>query len=131
MSPNSDICCYDHGVIEPVTLIVLILATMRLTRLGVWDKITLPARAIIIKGFHLKIRTTTLLKWKGSGINGWLAYLVHCVFCAGFYASALIVFTHIAWPHNKWLGACYLTLAVAEVAPRLLNWEPRSNTGGE
>lgn len=118
-------------VIEPMTLIVLVLAAMRLTRLGVWDKITMPARKVIIVGFHWKIKKLTMLKWKGSGTDGWLTYLAHCVFCAGFYASALVVFSNTIWPHNKWLEACYLTLAVAEVAPRLLNWEPRSNTGGE
>lgn len=131
MSPNSDICCYHQLMIQPMTLIVLILATMRLTRLAVWDKITLPVRATVIKGFHLKIRKLTLWKWGGSGIEGKITYLVHCVFCAGFYAAALVVFPHTIWPHNKWLEACYLTLAVAEVAPRLLNWEPRSHAGGE
>lgn len=131
MSLNSDICCYDHDVIEPLTLIVLIFATMRITRLAVWDKITLPMRALVINGFHLKLGKLTLAKWKGSGLGGWLTYLVHCVFCAGFYASAAAVIANTLWPHNGWLFACYLTLAVAEVAPRLLNWEPRSHTGGE
>lgn len=114
-----------------MTLIVLILAAMRLTRLGVWDKITLPMRVTVIQGLHWKIGKLTLAKWKGSGLGGKLTYLVHCVFCAGFYAAALVVFPYTAWPHNRWLEACYLTLAVAEVAPRLLNWEPRSHTGGE
>lgn len=131
MSPNSDICCYHQLMIQPMTLIVLILATMRLTRLAVWDKITLPVRATIIKGFHLKIGKLTLLKWKGSGVEGWLTYLVHCVFCAGFYASAAVVTSYSLWPTNQWLLACYYTLAIAEVAPRLLNWEPRSHAGGE
>lgn len=118
-------------MIQPVTLIVLILATMRLTRLAVWDKITLPMRATVINGFHLKVGKLTLLKWKGSGVEGWLTYLVHCVFCAGFYASVAVVIAYSLYPTNRWLFACYLTLAVAEVAPRLLNWEPRSHTGGE
>lgn len=101
-------------MIDPVTLIVLILATMRLTRLAVLDKISMPIRAWIIKK---------------TG-NGWLTYLVHCVFCAGFWAAAIVGTSYIIWPSNKWLFACYLILAVAEVAPRLLNWEPRT-TGGE
>lgn len=101
-------------MIDPVTLIVLILATMRLTRLAVLDKISMPIRATIIRK---------------TG-NGWLTYLIHCVFCAGFWAAAIIVIPFTIWPSNKWLFACYLILAVAEVAPRLLNWEPRT-TGGE
>lgn len=114
-----------------MTLIILVLAAMRLTRLAVWDKITLPVRKTIIVGFTWKIRDRRILRWKGSGTDGLLSYLAHCVFCAGFYASALVVLPNTIWPHNKWLEACYLTLAVAEVAPRLLNWEPRSRTGGE
>lgn len=119
-------------MIQPLTLIVLVLATMRLTRLAVWDKITLPMRRTVINGFHLRIGKLTLCKWGGSGIEGNLTYLAHCVFCASFWASAAVVVAGFAlWPDNKWLMTCYLTLAVAEVAPRLLNWEPRSHTGGE
>lgn len=105
---------YADHVIDPVILIVLILATMRLTRGLVWDKITMPIRALVIKK-------------TGSG---WLSYLIHCVFCVGFWAAITVVIPYIIWPTNKWLFACYLILAVAEVAPRLLNWEPRT-TGGE
>lgn len=105
---------YADHVIDPVTLIVLILATMRLTRMVTWDKITMPLRAIIIKK---------------TGTGSWLSYLAHCVFCVGFYASFLAIPIMI-WPHNKYVFTCYLILAVAEVAPRLLNWEPRT-TGGE
>ena len=113
-------------MIDPVTLIVLILATARLTRLAVWDKITLPIRKTIISGIMIKKKQI----WKGSGINGKLSYLAHCVFCAGFWAAAALGTSYIIWPSNKWLFTCYLILAVAEVAPRLLNWEPRT-TGGE
>lgn len=103
---------------------------MRLTRLAVWDKIMLPARKIIITGFTWKIKKLTLLRWAGSGISGWLTYLIHCVFCAGFWASVAVVLPFSLWPDNKHLHTCYLILAIAEVAPRLLNWEPRT-TGGE
>ena len=113
-------------MIDPVTLIVLILATMRLTRLVVWDKITLPIRKMIISGITIKKKRI----WKGSGVGGKLSYLIHCVFCAGFWAAVPIGTSYIIWPSNKWLFSCYLILAVAEVAPRLLNWEPRT-TGGE
>jgi hypothetical protein len=67
-------------VIDLMTLIVLILATMRVTRLVVWDKITLPARAAVINGFTLRVPRTAwrFLWWKGSGVNGKLSYLIHC-----------------------------------------------------
>jgi len=106
---------YDHNVIDPMTFIVLTLAVMRTTRLGVLDNITLPLRALILKK---------------TGLNSKLSYLVHCVFCFGFWASFIII-PHLIWPTNKWLNTCYLILAVAELAPRLLNWEPRTTTGGE
>lgn len=112
-------------MIDPLTLIVLILATMRVTRLVTWDKITLPVRKTIITGIKIKEKQL----WKGSGTSGWLSYLVHCVFCVGFYASFISIPIMI-FPHNTFVFTCYLILAVAEVAPRLLNWEPRT-TGGE
>jgi uncharacterized protein DUF1360 len=116
----------------PMTFIILTLATMRLTRVIVLDKITQPVRKLAVAGFSIKIRKWHLYTWRGSGIHGWLSYLIHCVFCAGFWAATIVITSHILWPHNKWLNAAYLILAIAEIAPRLLNWEPRtSNTGGE
>jgi|SRR5687767_11658655 len=126
---------YADHVIDPVTLIVLTLATVRLTRLAVWDKITLPIRKTIISGFTIRkkrwpLKGRRVLWWKGSGVGGKLSYLAHCIFCAGFWAAAIVIIPNIVWPSNKWLFACYLILAVAEVAPRLLEWQPRT-TGGE
>lgn len=103
-------------VINLMTLVILLLATMRLTRIVVWDKITLPVRRAILQK---------------TGLDSWLSYLVHCVTCTGFWSAALVVGSWALWPTNRVLHAIYIILAVAEVAPRLLNWEPRTNTGGD
>lgn len=118
-------------MIDPLTLIVLILAIMRLTRGVAWDRITLGFRKLVMTGFAVKVRGRRVLWWKGSGTTGQLSYLVHCVFCVSFWASIAVVIPYSLYPQNKWLFTCYLILAVAEVAPRLLNWEPRSRPGGE
>lgn len=117
-----------------MTLIILILAAMRLTRLGVWDRITMPIRKAVVDGFDIRLKVHRanwkLGRWKGSGVNGSLSYLVHCVFCTAFYAAILVAVPYLIWPHNPWLNGAYLVLAIAEAAPRLLNWEPRSTVGG-
>lgn len=126
MSLKTDISCYDHGVIDPMTLIILTLATVGAARIVAKDRITLPFRAVIIKG--IKIRERVI--WKGSGVNGWLSYLVHCVTCTGFWAAVAVVGTWLLWPGNRALTAIYLILAVAWLAPAIWNIENRI-TGGE
>lgn len=126
MSLKPDICCYDHGVITPMTLIILTLAAMGLTRIIVRDKITMPFRRLIVNGIKTKKRVI----WKGSGVNGWLTYLIHCVTCTGFWSTAAVVGSWLLWPDNQALTAAHLILAVAWLAPSLMNLEDRA-TGGE
>lgn len=115
MSLKPDIYCYDHGVIDPMTLIILTLATMGATRIVVWDKITMPVRAYVVK------------KTKP---NSWQSFLIHCVTCTGFWSTLAVVGSWLLWPGNKALTAAYLILAIAWLAPSLMNIENRI-TGGE
>lgn len=123
-------------VVTPMTLIILTLAATGAARIVAKDRITLPFRAMIIKG--VKIRATTIkgikirerVIWKGSGVNGWLAYLVHCVTCTGFWTTLAVVGSWLLWPGNRALTAIYLILAVAWLAPAVWNIENRI-TGGE
>lgn len=128
---KADIYCTLIFVISPLMLVVLTLATMRLTRLVVWDHITLKMRRTIVTGFTIGITKKHSIYWSGSGTQGKLNYLVHCVTCTGFWAAVIAVPPLVIWPTNRWLQACYYILAIAEVAPRLLNWEPRSAAGGK
>lgn len=116
LSLKADISCTLILVIDFVTLIVLFLAAARATRIVVMDTITLPVRAWILKR---------------SGVGGFFSTLVHCVTCSGFWLSAVVVGTWALWPTNRLIHAGLIALAAAEVAPRILNWEPRNNTGGQ
>lgn len=99
-----------------MTLFLIILASARLVRLIVWDKITQPLR-----GYAVKV----------TGVGSWLAYLLHCIYCTGFWAPLLIIAPYLVWGMTPWLFTCCLILAVAEAAPHLLELAPSSNTGGE
>jgi len=129
---------YHQSVIDPMTLLILTLAAMRLTRGAVWDKITEGLRRTVIVGitfpdkrFWRLLRLANKQLWKGSGVGGRLSYLVHCIFCTGFWLSATVVIPNSLWPDSQFLRTCYLILAIAEAAPRLLAWEPRNMHGGD
>lgn len=126
MSLKTDICCYDHGVIDPMTLIILTLATMGLTRILAQDKITLPVRRATISGIKTKKHTI----WKGFGQGHWFVFLIHCITCTGFWSALTVVGSWMLWPSNRALTAIYLILAIAWLAPSLMNIENRI-TGGE
>lgn len=102
------------SVVNLLSFIVITLAVMRVTRIIVWDKITLPLRQKI-------------MAWNGD--NGIITYLVHCVYCTGFWVGAAMVTLYALLPHSEILFWAYAALAVAEAAPRLLNHEAR--TGGQ
>lgn len=103
------------SVVDLLMLGVVTLASARVTRLLRFDEITRPLRTAVARR---------------SGADGWWSYLFHCHWCLGFWVSAATVAPFLIWPTNRWLQACYFILAVAEMAPRILDWAPR-NTGGE
>jgi hypothetical protein len=82
-----------------VTLLILALASARLTRLVVDDAITLPARAWIVKRF---------------GVESRISELAHCSWCAGVWCStALVTFAWATGVVDSWAVAVLLVPAVA------------------
>lgn len=93
-----------------MTAILITVASARLIRLAVWDKITEPLRGWVVK------------KYKVGSLP---AYLVHCIYCTGFYAPLLILIPYLIWGMTPVLYTCCLILAVAEAAPHLLELTPK------
>ncbi len=78
-------------------LFLFSLASFRLTRLIVFDKIT----AFIRSPFHEEIdeldedgNTVTYIKIKGSGLRSWIGELLSCYWCTGVWCSA---FLYLFW----------------------------------
>lgn len=101
------------SVVDLLEFVVVTFAVMRVTRLIVWDKITLPVRQKILAA---------------NGDNGMITYLIHCIYCTGFWIAVIMVSLYLIYP-SKILFGIYAVLAVAEIAPRVLAHEPR--TGGQ
>ncbi|WP_302466777.1 DUF1360 domain-containing protein [Heyndrickxia camelliae] len=78
-------------------LFLFSLASFRLTRLIVFDKIT----AFIRSPFHEEIdeldedgNTVTYIKIKGSGLRSWIGELLSCYWCTGVWCSS---FLYLFW----------------------------------
>jgi len=78
-------------------LFLFSLASFRLTRLIVFDKIT----AFIRSPFHEEIdeldedgNVVTYIKIKGSGLRSWIGELLSCYWCTGVWCSA---FLYLFW----------------------------------
>ena len=96
------------AMLDAVTLIALILAVARVTRLIVDDKIGLPFRQWVLRK---------------SGEDGWFFYLVSCPWCMGVWVAAAMTTTTYLWHSSIW--ATVLTLfAVAQVASTILTMTP-------
>lgn len=95
-------------MLDPLTLIVLIFAVARVTRLIVDDKISLPLRQWVLSK---------------SGEDGWFFYLVNCPWCVGVWIAAGMTTVTYLWHSSIW--ATVLTfLAVAQVASTILTTTP-------
>lgn len=96
-------------MIDPVTFILLTLATMLIARTVTEEEIFKPFLAWIVKV---------------NGATGKITYLVHCPVCMSFWASAAVTTAWAVATHaNLWLAAI-TAFAAAEVAPRVLAWNP-------
>jgi Protein of unknown function (DUF1360). len=87
-----------------LVLIVAVLATARVTRLLVEDRITSSYRAWVVRK---------------RGENSLASYFVHCPWCMSIWISAAIMPIAVAWP-NRWVlgvlsvpAASYLTGFIA------------------
>lgn len=95
-----------------LTLIVIVLATMRVVRLLRWDTITAPVRAWSIDRF---------------GVSGKLPYLLHCHRCLSVWVAIPPAVACVLWPTNRVLWATLLALAISEAA---LLIHDRTEAGG-
>lgn len=102
-------------------VVAVVLAVVCVTRTIVQEEITRPLRLAIIDGFTVKLTKKHELHWTGSGDKGKLTYLVHCIYCTGFWVAVALGTPAAIWPHNRVLHSCYAVLALAEAAPRALS----------
>lgn len=116
-------------MISFLDLVILILAAARIVRLGRWDKITLPIREFLVTEPGPKTRLNRLRRALRTGESSWLGYLIHCGWCIGVYAAFATAALFFAIGGNPIAQTVLVALAVAEVAPRVVDWEPRNNGG--
>ncbi|MBM7702539.1 DUF1360 domain-containing protein [Metabacillus iocasae] len=83
-------------------LILFVLATFRLTRLIVFDKITW----FIRQPFHEVVEESkedgsveTYLHIKGKGLRKWIGELLSCYWCTGMWCALALYFSYLAIPH--------------------------------
>lgn len=86
---------------EWVDFVFLFLASFRLTRLIVYDKIT----SFIRRPFHEIIKEEQadgtiqqFLRIKGTGLRAWIGELLSCYWCTGMWCAAFFYFGYIYWP---------------------------------
>lgn len=102
-------------------IVAVILAVVCVTRTLVQEEITRPLRLAVIDGFTLKLTKKHELHWTGSGDKGKLTYLIHCIYCTGFWVAATLGTIAAIWHTNHAIRACYFILALAEAGPRALS----------
>jgi hypothetical protein len=97
--------------------VLLILASFRLTRLVVFDRIT----NFIRRPFHEEVEemdsngnTITYIEIKGKGLQYWLGELLSCYWCTGIWCSAFLVGLTVIWPSGS--DVLITLLAVAGAA---------------
>jgi hypothetical protein len=81
--------------------VILILASFRLTRFIVFDKIT----EFIRRPFHNTVeeispdgKTEVFIEIKGNGIQYWIGELLSCHWCTGFWCAAVIYSSYYFFP---------------------------------
>lgn len=105
-------------MLDPVVLLLLILAVARIVRLVVDDAITEPVRSWVVN------------KW---GSESKLAYLVHCTWCVGIWVSYPMALLTWLVPEVV-VPLLLLPLSVAQVAPMIISgsdWLARRAMGGD
>lgn len=102
---------------QPLEFILLSLASFRLTRLIVYDKIT----AFLRKPFFDEVEEKNekgeveiYIIPKKSGIKGWIGELLSCYWCTGIWSAIIIVAALFFFPY--WSNPVIVVLAVAGLA---------------
>ncbi|MES9681325.1 hypothetical protein CN514_08685 [Bacillus sp. AFS001701] len=82
-------------------LFILILASFRLTRLVVHDKITAFLRRPFIDEITLEENgmPVTYTKIKGNGIQYFFGELLSCTWCSGIWCTAFLLLIYVFFPH--------------------------------
>ena len=104
------------GEISWITLVILILASFRFTRLIMYDEITSFIRApflTITTDYDDNMEATHTIEIKGSGIRYWIGTLLTCHWCTGIWSSIIVVILYYYLPSAFPL---LLMLAIAGVA---------------
>lgn len=97
--------------LDPLILILLVLAAARVTRLVVTDDITQFARLWVARQ-------------RGRAFD-WLLDLVSCHWCTGLWVSAAVVLAWTQWSHTFALRVVVVTLAIAQVQAMVNEREER------
>lgn len=87
--------------ISLIHLMILILASFRLTHLIVYDEITSFLRSPFLQEFYESDERGELvrhLEIKGKGLRHWIGSLLTCHWCVGVWSSALIVLLYWLLP---------------------------------
>ncbi|KEZ53512.1 DUF1360 domain-containing protein [Metabacillus indicus] len=100
-----------------IDFLLLFLASFRLTRLLVYDKIT----AFIRRPFHREAEETlpdgstiAYIEIKGGGLQKWIGELLSCYWCTGIWTSAFLYGIYVYMPDLA--SPLILILAIAGCA---------------
>lgn len=96
-----------------LNLVILILASFRLTRLIVYDKITAFLRKPFIESTYELDKNgefEEVIKIKGTGLTYWIGNLLSCYWCTGIWTTVAIILLYALVP------ASYILLVILAVA---------------
>ena len=102
--------------IEWIDLVILVLASYRLTRLIVFDEITSFIRSPFLTVSYKENDAGQLIEsveFKGDGFRNWVGRLLSCYWCVGIWSSLGVVLLYIYLPS---FFPLLLILAVAGAA---------------
>jgi hypothetical protein len=96
-----------------IHLVILVLASFRLTHLIVFDEITSFIRAPFITITQEEDKDGQIVQQieiKGTGLRRWVGKLLSCYWCVGIWSSTLIIALYC------WVPASFVFLVILAVA---------------
>jgi hypothetical protein len=113
---------FSIAAMTPMELLLLALASLRLTRLFVYDKIT----AFWREQFLDTNPATGALVKPGFGVRRTLADLFSCPWCVGMWAAATVVFFYYYAQDLAWYPILFLAIAslasFLQVLANMIGW---------
>lgn len=112
-------------------LVLFALASFRLTRLIVYDKITKFIRNPFIEEMDIQAEdgsVVTYVKIKGRGLQKWIGELLNCYWCTGIWTTAFLMILYYFMPKFAelllfLLGIAGMAAIIETVVSRLINDE--------